>query len=45
MVGHTVTTAMATTDLEGRPAVLFGFGDISVRIPGEFRIRFSLGQV
>lgn len=44
MVGQLVVTAMLTTSLEGRPAVYFGFGDLSVRIPGEFRIRFSLGQ-
>lgn len=44
MVGQLVTSAMSTTDLQGQPAVFFGFGDLSVRIPGEFRVRFSLGQ-
>jgi hypothetical protein len=42
LMGHLVSTSQLLTDINGEKSHFFIFNDLSIRIPGKYRLKFNL---
>jgi len=45
LIGSTVATLRRITDLQNKDVLYFVFGDVSVRLPGRFKLKFTLAEM